>query len=201
MTIDVIYWIENIIKIGPDLSKALELVKTLKSSYCRNKDKVNEVTKDIEKISEKIGYLKKIGDVLSDYIKYHTESRILYMETDKFVELINRYKTDLCDTNAVFHNVHWETIENAFKDITKIKIEYINLLLDRINYFDDKDVYQIKMLVNDINSDYDKSQTFLRSKDIKNLKRQVQDLSDKSLTIHNIFNSTINNIINGLKKV
>lgn len=199
MSIDIILWIESIRQIGTDLSKVLEIVKAMRCTNFTKKDKVNEATKDIEDISEKIGYLRKIGEILDEYIDYYTETRILYMETDKFIELINRYQTDLSDKNTIFYNVHWETIENAFKDITKIKSEYINIILDRIIYFDYKDATQIRIFISDFNSTYDKSQAYIRIKDVDNLKRQVEELSDKSLTIHNIFKNSIKKIIDGLK--
>lgn len=196
MAIDILVWIEGITKIAPALAKVLDTIK--ESKFLIRGKKLEHLKKDLEEISKEMDCVSNIGGVLDDYIKYYLGSYGIYTTSDKLVEVVNRYYTDLSDENSKDHETHWESVERQFRDIKETKSMYMNIILRRTEYLNSKDNEQINMYVNEFNRDYENANTYLREHNAKEFKRCIKDMSDQALNLYKIFEDSIKNMTNSL---
>ena len=198
MAIEILAWVEGIAKMAPALSKVLDTISTLRLKWHVKGSELEQLKTDLEDVLEKMDYVAKIGSVLDDYTKYYLGSYMIYTTSDKLIEAVNRFYTDLSDENSQYHGISWEAVEGQFRDIKEAKSMYINVILRRINYLDSKDAEQVTIYVDEFNKDYQNANTYLREKDIKEFKRYIEDMSGQTLNLYKIFEDSINDMVNSL---
>jgi hypothetical protein len=181
MAIEIVTWIASIAKIAPALTKVLDTINTLMRKL----------------IFVRKGELEQLR-VLGDYIKYYLGSYTIHATSDKLIEIVNRYYTDLSDENSTYYRSSWETVEWPFRDIKEAKSMYINLILQRINYLDGRDTDQVTIYVDEFNKDYGNANTYLRMKNVKEFKSCIEDMSEKTLNLYKIFEDSISEMVNSL---
>lgn len=198
MAIEIFAWIEGIAKIAPALSKALDTINTLRLKWRVKGRELEQLKTDIEEVLEKMDYVAKIGGVLDDYTQYYLGSYILYTTSDKLIEAVNRYYTDLSDKDSQYYDICWETVEGQFGGIKKAKSMYINVILRRVNYLDSRDAEQVNIYVTEFNKNYEKANTYLREKNVEEFKKCIADMSEQTLDLYKIFEDSINDMVNSL---
>jgi len=199
MAIEITAWIEGIAKIVPALSKGLDTINTLRLKWRVKGSELEQLKTDLEEVLEEMSNVGRIGGVLEDYIKYYLGSYIIHTTSDKLIEAINRYYTDLSDEDSKYHEISWEAVEGQFGGIKKAKSMYINVILRRVNYLDSRDAEQVTIYVTEFNKNYEKANTHLREKNVKEFKKYIEDMSEQTLNLYKIFEDSINNMVNGLK--
>jgi hypothetical protein len=199
MAIEIVTWIASIAKIAPALTKVLDTINTLmrKLIFVR-KGELEQLKTDLEEVFDEMCSVGKIGGVLGDYIKYYLGSYTIHATSDKLIEIVNRYYTDLSDENSTYYRSSWETVEWPFRDIKEAKSMYINLILQRINYLDGRDTDQVTIYVDEFNKDYGNANTYLRMKNVKEFKSCIEDMSEKTLNLYKIFEDSISEMVNSL---
>jgi hypothetical protein len=201
MAIEILAWIEGIAKIAPALLKVLDTISTLGRKWRVRGSEFEQLKTDIEDVLDKMDYVANIGGLLEKYIKYYLDSYVIYITSDKLIEAVNRYYTDLSDKKRQFYGSSWEVLERQFEGIKKVKGMYINVLLQRVNYLDSKDAEQINIYVIEFNKKYDKANTYLRDKNVIEFKKYILDMSEQALDIHNIFKDSIADMEDSLKRI
>lgn len=201
MAIEILALIEGIAKIAPALLKVLDTISTLGRKWRVKGSEFEQFKTDIEDVLDKIDYVANIGGILEKYTKYYLDSYVIYITSDKLIEAVNRYDTDLSDKNRQLYGSSWEVLERQFEGIKKAKGMYINVLLRRVNYLDSKDAEQINIYVSEFNKKYDKANTYLRDKNVIEFKKCILDMSEQALDIHNIFRDSIADMEDSLKKI
>jgi len=199
MAIEILAWIEGIAQIVPALSNVLDTINTLRLRWCVRGSELEQLKTDLEKVLDKMSYVGRIGGVLEDYIRYYLGSYIIYTTSDKLIEAINRYYTDLSDEDSKYHKISWEAVEGQFGGIKKAKSMYINVILQRVNYLDSRDAEQVTIIVTEFNKNYVKANTHLRGKNVNEFKKCIEDMSEQTLNLYKIFEDSINNMVNGLR--
>ena len=199
MAIEILAWIEGIAQIVPALSNVLDTINTLRLRWCVRGSELEQLKTDLEKVLDKMSYVGRIGGVLEDYIRYYLGSYIIYTTSDKLIEAINRYYTDLSDEDSKYHEISWEAVEGQFGGIKKAKSMYINVILQRVNYLDSRDAEQVTIIVTEFNKNYVKANTHLRGKNVNEFKKCIEDMSEQTLNLYKIFEDSINNMVNGLR--
>jgi len=197
MAVDILAWIKIIEEIGPGLAKTLDTINLLRFKWVLKGAELEKVKKDIQEVSEKTAYVKKIGEILQYYIDYSVDTRVLDYRADKLRELIIRYETDLSDKNSI----HWGSVENLFHEIRESHKKFTNIALQRVVYIDQKDAADIKNTVDNIDRAFTAAETSLKTKGKDELKRQIEELSTNTLKLHEIFKNSSRNITNGLMKI
>ena len=195
MAIEILAWIEGIAKIAPALSKVLD---TLGRKKLVKGSELEQLKTDIEDVLERMDYVAKIGGVLNEYKQYYLGSYMIYTTADKLIEAVNRYKTDLSDENSEYHENSWEAVGGQFRDIKQAKAMYINVILRRIDYLDNKDAEQINIYAREVDKNYQDANTYLREKNVKEFKRCIEDMSEQVLNLYKIFEDSINGMVNSL---
>jgi hypothetical protein len=153
-------------------------------------EELEALKRDFGGVLEKLEKVGLMGSLLDDYTKYYLGSYIVYMTSDKLSEQINRYRTELEKNDATY----WEIIENSFKDVRKGRSDFLNIILNRVDYLHEKDSIQISLKVQDLNDFYIKAQTYFDMKKTDEFKRCINDMSDVSLELYNMFKSSIGNM-------
>jgi hypothetical protein len=198
MPIDILAWILGIAKIAPALSKVIETINTLIRKRFVKKSELKKLKTDLEEVIEEMNSVGMIGGVLGDYIKYYLGSYTIHTTSDKLIEIVNRFYTDLSDENSAYHGNSWEIVETPFRDIKEAKSMYINVILRRVDYLDSKDAEQVNMHVIEFNKQYEKGKTYLREKNVKELKKCIEDMSEQTLNLYKIFEDSIDGMVNSL---
>ena len=201
MAIVILAWIEGIAKIAPALLKVLDTINTLRLKWRVRGSELEQLKTDIEDVLDKMDYVANIGGVLDDYTKYYLDSYVIYITSDKLIEAVNRYYTNLSDKKRELYGSSWEVLERQFEGIKEAKGMYINVLLRRVNYLDSKDAEQVNIYVSEFNKKYDKADTYLRDKDVTKFKKYILDMSEQALVIHNIFKDSIADMEDSLKRI
>ena len=198
MAIEITAWIEGIAKIVPALSRVLDTINTLRLRRRVRGSELEQLKTDLEEVLDEMSYVGRIGEVLEDYIEYYLGSYIIHTTSDKLIEAINRYYTDLFNKNSEYHEISWEAVEGQFGGIKKAKSMYINVILRRVNYLDSRDAEQVTIIVTEFNENYEKANTYLREKNVNEFKRYIEDMSEQTLNLYKIFEDSINNMVNSL---
>jgi len=198
MAIEILAWIEGIAQIVPALSNVLDTINTLRPRRRVRGSELEQLKTDLEKVLDKMSYVGRIGGVLEDYIRYYLGSYIIYTTSDKLIEAINRYYTDLSDEDSKYHEISWEAVEGQFGGIKKAKSMYINVILRRVNYLDSRDAEQVTIIVTEFNKNYVKANTHLRGKNVNEFKRYIEGMLEQTLNLYKIFEDSINDMVNSL---
>ncbi|MHC1611160.1 MAG: hypothetical protein ACXQTW_06145 [Candidatus Methanospirareceae archaeon] len=198
MAIEIIAWIEGIAKIVPALSKGLDTINTLRLKWRVKGSELEQLKTDLEEVLEEMSNVGRIGGVLEDYIKYYLGSYVIHTTSDKLIETINRYSTDLSTKNSEYYEMSWETVERQFWDIKKAKSMYINIILRRVDYLDKRDAEQVNIYVTEFNKNYEEANTHLRGKNVDEFKKCIEDMSEQTLNLYKIFEDSIKDMVNGL---
>ena len=194
MPIDIVAALKSTASILPSLESILGNLGAKKEVKLTE---IDALKSDILIIINKLDNIGSIGSLLDEYIKYHLGSYALYMTSDKLTEQINRYKMQLesGDTDK------WETIEYSFRDIKRMKSNYINIMLGRINYLDVRDGTQINIKAQSLNDHFTRAQIYFESKNATELKKCMGLITDASLELYNIFGSSIESMTNSLMHI
>jgi hypothetical protein len=192
MAIEIPAWITGIAEVGPVLSKLLDTIKALRSNGRVRGSDLEPLKTGIEDVLKKMGHVAEIGGVLNGYIEYYSGFYTIYTTSDKLIEAVNRYQTDLSDVNSQYHETYWGIIESQFSDIKEVKGMNINVTLHRIRYLNSTDAKQVNDYVDKFNKIYDDANTYLRKKNVNEFKSCIGDMSEQTLTLYNIFRYSIN---------
>lgn len=177
------------------LPKINSILANLKSKKEVKSNELDALIDDFEDLLGKLDKVGTIGPLLDDYSNYFLGSYIIYMTSDKLSEQINRYKKELENKD----DIYWETIENSFKDVKEAKGEFLNIILDRVEFLDIRDSIQIPMKVQHLNENYIKAQTYFELRNTTEFKKCIIDISEESRNLHSMFRSSIKNMINTVK--
>ena len=190
MAIEILLLIEGIAKIVPVLSEVLRVVnRRVRGS------ELETIKTGIEDALRKMDNMGEIGGVLINYNKYQLESYSMYTTSDKLIETVIYYYTDLSDEKSQI----WQVVERQFRDIKEAtKSIHTDVKLFRIDYLDKKDDEQVNSYDKTFNETYQKAKAYLKEKNAEEFKSCIDDLSDQAFTLYKIFEKSINDMANKL---
>ena len=194
MAINILALIADIVGIGTGLSKVIETIDNLRFKWHVKGKELEQLKKDVEDISDKIVYVKKISDILEDYKKYYLNAYEIYSSSDKLREYIQNNFEDL----SVKNSEKWFIIEDKFEEIRRTKTNNIKIISGGINYLDAHDAGQITTIVTSLNEKFTAADTLLPVRDINRFKDSIKPLSNDALKLYNIYDNGINKMIKGL---
>lgn len=193
MAIEILLLIEGIAKIVPVLSEVLRVVnRRVRGS------ELETIKTGIEDALRKMDNMGEIGSVLINYNKYQLESYSMYTTSDKLIETVIYYYTDLSDEK----NQIWQVVERQFRDIKEAtRSIHTDVKLFRIDYLDKKDDEQVNSYIKKFNETYQDANACLREKNVEKFKSCIDDLSDQAFTLYRIFENSIKGMADRLSHI
>jgi hypothetical protein len=196
MVAEAVLWAKEIIGLGSTLMNVKEAVDRLRFKKELKGDELDPVKENLSAMLKKFEYIKNIGGLLGNYIEYSKKAHTITAMSDKIDEL-------LLDINETSTESEWRSISKMFDDVSEAYAAFISLKTGG-TWLDERDSGRITSHLDNVTEKYSVAKSHLDDRSPKGLKGpkgSILQLKGDALKLESLFNDSINNMLDGLKKI
>lgn len=167
------------------------LVETIRSFSRRNEKVRDELTAKLQSIEQQLASIGKVAEVAESYLKTYDNIGDLLSTSEELIQFVKDSGPDLGDSRNASYARDWERIASVYRRIGEDSDAPQKVMLDRAQWYDERDKIQIAGKLRDFSSAYDRAKGFVEGRKMEGVKSELEQMILPLNQAHTLLSSTL----------
>ena len=168
------------------------LVQTIRKGLSGRNEAVRaELTAKLQSIEERLASIGKVAEVAESYLRTYDNIGDLLSTSEELIQFVKDSGADLRDSRNAGYAPDWDRIASVYRRLGEDSEAPKKVMLDRAEWYDDRDKIQIEGKLKEFSSAYDRAKGFVEGKKMDGVKSELEQMIRPLSEAHTLLSSTL----------
>ncbi len=187
----------------PIVREGTELVTTIRDGISAHNKRVKaDLTAKLHSLEEKLESIGQVAEVAESYLKTSDNIGDLLHMSEELNQFVKDAEASLRDSRLPTHDRDWERVTSVYRRIGEARDAPQQVMLDRAEWYDERDKFQIADRMKAFSSAYERAKGFVEARKLDGVRSQLEQMIQPldeartllSLTLYNSILSSLQHL-------